>query len=52
VVARTTPGARLEVQRRLRARLLGATEDGSLAGLPPPAPLEVHLVTPDPEPAG
>jgi small-conductance mechanosensitive channel len=45
VVVRTTPGARLEVQRRLRARLLGATQAGSLAGVAPPAPLEVHLTS-------
>ncbi len=51
VVVRTTPGARVEVQRRLRARLLDATEDGSVAGLPSPEPLEVHLVTPEAEPA-
>jgi len=46
VVARVVPGARLEVQRQLRARLVGAVQDGRLGGLPPPAPLEVHLSAP------
>ena len=43
VVVRTTPGARLGVQRRLRARLVNAVQDGQVASLPPPAPLEVHV---------
>jgi hypothetical protein len=40
---RTTPGARLEVQRQLRARLVDAVHDGRVPGLPAAAPLEVHL---------
>jgi small conductance mechanosensitive channel len=43
VVARATPGARLGVQRHLRARLVTAVNDGSVPGLPPPEPLEVHV---------
>jgi small conductance mechanosensitive channel len=43
VVVRTTPGARLEVQRQLRARLVDAVHDGRVPGLPPAAPLQVHL---------
>jgi small conductance mechanosensitive channel len=51
VVVRTSPGARVAVQRELRARLVSATQRGRLAGLPPPGPLEVHLTTPAAEPA-
>jgi small-conductance mechanosensitive channel len=51
VVVRTTPGARVEVQRQLRAVLVGATQDGRVPGLPGPGPLEVQLVDPEPEPA-
>ena len=50
VVVRTTPGARLEVQRRLRASVVDAVRDGRLPGLRPPAPLEVRLATPAPAP--
>ena len=48
LVMRTTPGARLEIQRELRARLIGAIQDGRVAALPAPAPLEVHLTSPAP----
>jgi small-conductance mechanosensitive channel len=46
VVMRTSPGARVEVQRELRARLAAAAQEGRWPGLPPPPPLEVHLAGP------
>ena len=48
LVVRTKPGARLEVQRQLRARLIDAEHDGRFAAPAPPAApaLEVHMVAP------
>ncbi len=48
LVVRTRPGARLDVQRQLRARLVGAVQEGHLDAPAPRGPqaLEVHMVAP------
>ena len=48
LIVRTRPGARLEVQRQLRARLVDAVQEGRLEAPAPPGPqaLEVRVVAP------